>query len=78
MIKFSLQASPNYKGVLRVREYFMFSVEGRPDLSIEGLVDDSIRNEWKDVYTEWRDYIDRNDTVMYEAAKNEYLATHKG
>lgn len=77
MITFSLKAFPDYKGVLRVREYFVFTVEDRPDLCIEGLVDDGIRKEWSKQYTEWRDYVDRNDTIMYEAAKNEYLASKK-
>jgi hypothetical protein len=77
MIKFSLKASPDYKGTPRVREYFEFTVEGRPEVKIEGMVDDGIRKEWSKEYTEWKEYVDRHDTIMYEAAINEYLASKR-
>lgn len=74
-ISFYLQADANFQGQLRVREYYdmkMFIAGERGAVREDhliGLVDDGVRAANRKEYDLFREYVDKNDSRLYEAAR---------
>jgi len=68
-IKFSLKARPNFKGVLRVLEYFEMPLEKG---ALIGLVDSDIKKQHAKEYDAWKANVEANDEALYAKAISEY------
>lgn len=74
-IVFYLQADANFQGQLRVREYYdmTFMRPGERGAVREehliGLVDEGVQAANRKEYVLFREYVDKNDTMLYEAAR---------
>lgn len=74
-IVFYLQADANFQGQLRVREYYdmTFMRPGERGAVREehliGLADEGVQAANRKEYVLFREYVDKNDTMLYEAAR---------
>lgn len=72
MIQFYLKAVPDFKGTLRVLEFWKLPCSGGSGFT-EGMVDEDIRKQNRKTYEAWHAWVEQNAETLYPAIKEEYL-----